>query len=138
MLTILIVIIILLIISEWNVRYSTEAYKFKHRDKSVYPSPDTAVDIARIDACYKISKEMKERYYRSDKWKLLKFKRMSIKGSNCELCNSTDNIELHHLTYERLTNEHLSDVILLCRNCHQKQHDYYGYDRTTLYTPLIA
>jgi hypothetical protein len=39
---------------------------------------------------------------------------------------------VHHLTYERLGNEHLSDVIVLCLACHGKEHPHHDFaDRRT-------
>lgn len=50
------------------------------------------------------------------------------RGHACELCNSTEHLQVHHRTYEHRGEEYqfLSDLILLCRNCHAKFHDKLG------------
>jgi hypothetical protein len=37
-------------------------------------------------------------------------------------CDSREGLSLHHWTYERLGSEDLSDLILVCRDCHQHIH----------------
>jgi len=36
----------------------------------------------------------------------------------CEICGSRRRLELHHLTYERVTNEKSSDFLVVCKKCH--------------------
>jgi 5-methylcytosine-specific restriction endonuclease McrA len=33
-------------------------------------------------------------------------------------------VEVHHLTYERLGEERLTDLVALCRSCHEREHAY--------------
>lgn len=46
----------------------------------------------------------------------------------CQLCNSTKKLVTHHRTYEHHGLEHLnlSDLIVLCDNCHKKFHNIGG------------
>jgi len=85
-----------------------------------------------------MSLEEKQKYIQSDKWKILKEKRLKIANRSCEICKRKNNLQLHHITYERLGDEIIEDLIILCKKCHQQQHDIYGYDRITLYLPLIT
>jgi len=81
-----------------------------------------------------ISKEDKDIYLQSPEWHALKQQRLSIANHSCESCGQSNiPLELHHITYERLTMEHIDDLRIVCRNCHQSIHDTYGYDRTTYY-----
>ena len=84
-----------------------------------------------------MSSKDKKTYMRSNQWKLLKFQVLTLQNNQCKLCSSTHDLQLHHLTYERLGNEYQSDLVALCGQCHQNQHDHYGYDRTTDYSILI-
>lgn len=61
-------------------------------------------------------------YLRSDHW--IKFKHgYSRKYKNeCYLCGDTQWLELHHVTYERLGKELQTDVVYLCRDCHELVH----------------
>lgn len=73
----------------------------------------------------------KNDYMNSAEWKTKRSKVLFYANYMCELCLSTENLEVHHLSgYNKIPNESLSDLACLCRSCHQKQHDYYGYPKT--------
>ncbi len=82
-------------------------------------TPNTITDIRR-------TMEEKKNYYeyiKSDEWKKL---RKSVLRRDNELCICGGKAtEVHHKTYARLGNEPLSDLVSLCRNCHQNVHDNY-------------
>jgi Na+-translocating ferredoxin:NAD+ oxidoreductase RnfC subunit len=63
-------------------------------------------------------------YLNSDHWHdfktMIKVKYGCIK---CGVCGSTKNTNIHHLNYNHLGKEKLSDVVVLCRYCHKKYHD---------------
>jgi ClpP class serine protease len=44
------------------------------------------------------------------------------KDKNCEVCGNAKASQVHHRTYQRLTLEKMSDLTLLCRECHEKFH----------------
>lgn len=64
-----------------------------------------------------------ERYIKSGKWKRIKERVKARDGQRCKFCNSTENLEVHHLTYEHLYKEedYLYDLVTLCKKCHQKE-----------------
>ena len=84
-----------------------------------------------------MSAEAKLEHMQGEYWKALKSLKLEFTQHRCELCFSPNNLHLHHLTYQRLGCERATDVVLLCSKCHQLQHDHYGYDRLTIYKPLI-
>ena len=86
-----------------------------------------------------MSAEDKQAYMHSNKWKNLKKYRMIIANNKCEVlgCNETDNLQLHHITYENLGDEDINDVRIVCGDHHQQIHDKLGYDRTTEYPITI-
>lgn len=43
-------------------------------------------------------------------------------GGYCTNCGKSRNIEVHHKTYVREGREHLNDLMVLCRSCHNIQH----------------
>ena len=47
---------------------------------------------------------------------------IAIKGHKCAICGSTENIDVHHLTYERIFNEDIEDLEPVCRERHKKIH----------------
>jgi len=72
-------------------------------------------------------------YMKSDKWREMRIKRIRADLGMCRgwvvekdgrghLCLSRDRLEVHHLTYARLGNERLTDLISLCRECHKAIH----------------
>lgn len=40
----------------------------------------------------------------------------------CQLCGSTDSLQVHHRTYERRGAERLADLTVLCAECHERFH----------------
>jgi 5-methylcytosine-specific restriction endonuclease McrA len=63
------------------------------------------------------------KYLNSIDWKAKKTRVMQQRGGRCEKCNSSYRIEVHHKTYERIFNERLEDLEVLCFQCHRKEHN---------------
>lgn len=64
------------------------------------------------------------KYLKSEHWLNLS-DRIKQDRKCCELCNSTKNLVVHHLTYENIYNELDEDLQLLCKKCHCKVHNLY-------------
>lgn len=62
------------------------------------------------------------RYLRSSHWRRLRVRVLKRDRWRCRDCNSRRHLSVHHLTYERLGCEQLSDLITLCRTCHHERH----------------
>src|SRR6266852_2617962 len=64
--------------------------------------------------------------------KLMFAEQVKKHGHNfCQNCGATPKeltrqtaLHVHHLTYERLGNELLEDVMISCRSCHEKEHGH--------------
>lgn len=65
-----------------------------------------------------------DRYIHSQEWRSKANQRLVIDGHVCQACGG-EATEVHHLTYERFKNEDMSDLVSLCRRCHQKAEDIY-------------
>jgi 5-methylcytosine-specific restriction endonuclease McrA len=73
-----------------------------------------------------------DKYLESPYWKEFRRKKFAEQleriGHNCcEQCATivekpTVELQVHHLTYERLGNELMGDVQIICRECHKKVH----------------
>ncbi len=63
-------------------------------------------------------------YLKSDYWKAVSTAVKARAGNRCQLCNSPDDLEAHHRTYDHLGKEleHLEDLTCLCADCHEKHH----------------
>ena len=66
------------------------------------------------------SKQSYQDYLQSEHWTQFREQALAHYGSKCYICGDDDTaVEVHHNTYERLGGELMSDVIPLCRDCHQ-------------------
>ena len=62
-------------------------------------------------------------YLITDHWASIRKKARARDGNRCRLCNSSERLNVHHRTYERLGCEQDDDVITLCHACHENFHD---------------
>ena len=62
-----------------------------------------------------------KRYLQSDKWAMIRNAIIERDNFKCTVCDSPDNLHVHHLTYENVGNEKDEDLITLCRGCHFKE-----------------
>lgn len=60
-------------------------------------------------------------YLRSREWKEKRNERLRYDKYKCRECGR-EAVTVHHLTYERLGNEDIDDLISLCRECHKAKH----------------
>ena len=58
----------------------------------------------------------------SEQWDKKKQKVRRRDGKRCQVCGCGRTFDVHHLTYERVFVEKLSDLVLLCSSCHRKVH----------------
>src|SRR4051812_37738971 len=63
-------------------------------------------------------------YMKSPQWKA-KIKALAEKvgGKFCAMCLTLRSIDTHHITYARVFNERLEDLIFLCRKHHYERHE---------------
>lgn len=52
-------------------------------------------------------------------------RRMAIRHAKfkCQQCQTKENLEVHHLHYGSLGHETLEDLVVLCRSCHEEEHE---------------
>lgn len=53
-------------------------------------------------------------YLNSEAWKTKRLQKLNQSGHKCEACRSNRRLEVHHLTYERIFNEPMEDLMTLC------------------------
>ncbi len=68
-------------------------------------------------------KEKYREYLLSPEWRNKRKEVLIDRNNKCERCGSNNRLEVHHKTYERIFNEDLSDLELLCKPCHKKEHN---------------
>jgi 5-methylcytosine-specific restriction endonuclease McrA len=68
-------------------------------------------------------------YLQSDRWKAKRAYYLNRALGRCQLCNKAGGpngrgLHVHHRTYDRVGAELDADVIVLCRECHERHHDH--------------
>ncbi len=83
-------------------------------------------------ACAKSNSRMKRlrtmpyaEYLQTAHWRKLRDAKRKESGMCCEVCNSTERIEIHHRTYHR-GSESMADLIAVCHACHETHHKNKG------------
>ena len=61
-------------------------------------------------------------YLQSEEWQAMRAAAMRYYDNRCALCNGRDSLHVHHRTYERLGQERVNDLIVLCDSCHSRHH----------------
>ena len=75
-----------------------------------------------------------EEYLKSEIWKESRKRFISKqKKLECFCCKLNTNLQVHHRTYARLGKEYLTDLVLLCGDCHKKTHSLAGLNPKNLY-----
>lgn len=62
-------------------------------------------------------------HIKSAAWKRKRLQVIQRAGGTCERCGKWAIVNVHHLTYERVGDEELSDLIGVCPRCHEELHD---------------
>ncbi len=61
-------------------------------------------------------------YLNSEHWNSVKNEYFNKNPYRCYFCGSKYFLNLHHITYDRLGKEDLSDLVYLCKRCHKYTH----------------
>lgn len=69
-------------------------------------------------------------YLRTAHWKALRAQVLMRDHYRCRFCGATSGLEVHHLTYERLGHEALTDLVTACHSCHHRIHRPNTYRRS--------
>jgi len=63
-----------------------------------------------------------DEYLRSEHWKKVRKEVLSSAGNRCQRCGSPGRLQVHHKTYENIGQEHVNDLLAVCRECHERIH----------------
>lgn len=89
-------------------------------------SPSVALEYAVGAAGHRVLRALAKRDYRaylkSPHWLALREKKLREASYRCQVCNSDKLLQVHHRTYERIGQELLTDLTVLCEKCHSKHH----------------
>lgn len=97
------------------------------RESGYYISVSNDDDALHMLVSYspmvEVTDELKAGYYRTPHWRSLSFRRKIHDSVRCCHCRSGLYLETHHWKYE-LFDEQLTDLVTLCRECHERIHEY--------------
>lgn len=65
-----------------------------------------------------------ESHLRSEKWRDICRRVAERDKGLCQGCRQRSGVHVHHLTYDRMGDEMLFDLVLVCRECHEKIHPH--------------
>lgn len=85
-------------------------------------------------------KEYAEEYLASNDWKRKRNTRI-MADKVCQICGRPFDLNVHHMTYNNVPHERMSDLITVCRNCHlkiEKRKPAPWYDSFHIVNDLIA
>lgn len=70
------------------------------------------------------SREAYNAYLNSDNWKTKREQILIRDCHQCKVCrNKSSILEVHHLTYDHVMQEHPYELITLCNECHNRLHE---------------
>lgn len=52
------------------------------------------------------------------------------------MCGTSKNLNIHHMTYERLGNEDFNDLVYLCKDCHSNLHKAIDTEKSNFLSEL--
>lgn len=64
-----------------------------------------------------------EAYLKTAVWKQKRQVALEHADHKCQLCSCAEDLQVHHNTYKNFKNEPESDLVVLCKFCHQNLHD---------------
>lgn len=98
----------------------------EHEAQQVAQSLTREAEAKRKEQEQQQSVEYTQRYHRyleTPAWKAKRDRVMRRAGGTCEACGVARATEVHHLTYERVFEEPLFDLVAICGPCHRRIHE---------------
>ncbi len=83
-----------------------------------------------------MTRQSYHRYLRSGEWHIRREMIKSRDQYRCRLCHSTEDLCVHHATYNNVGHEEDIDLITLCRVCHEKFHNIASPDQPGLFPTI--
>lgn len=84
-----------------------------------------ALEIIKKDAKLLLQNFGYQAYLQSGWWGIKRVQAKHRDWNMCRVCGSKGNLEVHHITYERICDESDEDLTTLCRECHSLFHQHH-------------
>jgi len=62
-------------------------------------------------------------YLATEHWQQMRKKAFKHYGKKCKYCGCGNDLNVHHVTYERRGDERLEDLEIVCQDCHKRIHN---------------
>lgn len=112
--------------SEYIDYYTEPKKKIDPIQKEIY---DVIFNRFMLKHSYMIERELKklvnyQDFLNTPYWEYIRKRKFEQTDYKCEECGATEDLQVHHETYEHHYREHLylNDLSTLCRNCHERRH----------------
>lgn len=113
--------------------YQSPLPKRPHLIEQVWSGPcHEGVAPCPLHAGAKVDRERYEKYISSPKWAQIRTRIIRQRGGRCQACQSSDNLHVHHGTYDRFERELDTDLFLLCESCHDTLHRFQRFAQVPL------
>ena len=76
-------------------------------------------------------------YLKTGHWKAVRNRALQRARYRCQRCGNGRDVQVHHLTYERLGAEVTSDLEVVCRRCHRDEHLDHPEPSAALYLKIV-
>jgi len=108
--------------------YNSNTNKYIRRGIKKEGAPNKNTIIVKNKNIPNISRSERKSYHkflRGAYWTYVRRIILKRDNSECQKCNATKKLKVHHKTYKNHFNEHnnLQDLITLCENCHSIEHN---------------
>ena len=128
-------IILVIIAGSIFATYDRDTKISKHVDTTSYDNPKPYVNPFEPPEGFTTHPTFiaieKRAYLLTPEWQALRKAVLKRDIYTCQSCGTYDvPLEVHHLHYRTFKAENLSDLVSLCRDCHQAVHDKHGYEYT--------
>lgn len=102
------------------------AHGFTINGRGTIDNPYFMPDLTQRPSMARVTPEMKSAYYTTPHWFNVRVRRLMFDGGWCVICHRTDELQCHHVTYDRIFNEPNTDLATVCVQCHEKIHKHCG------------
>lgn len=79
-----------------------------------------------------------EQYLRTDHWRARRNRALKLATYRCQRCTDNRNLQVHHLSYDRLGEELDDDLQVLCRGCHLGHHVAEATPHRSVYLAIVS
>jgi hypothetical protein len=93
-------------------------------DEMVKQSKLEFVNGTYLISVYQMQNMPYDLYLQTEHWQHFSSEALKFSRYRCQLCDKNNvEINVHHKNYENIGRETFNDVIVLCKNCHEKHHE---------------